>query len=32
VAWRERAFSAFVREGDCDRASRVAAWISRQYM
>jgi DNA-binding NarL/FixJ family response regulator len=32
VALRERAFEAYVADGDCDRAARVAAWISRQYL
>jgi hypothetical protein len=29
---RERAFTAYVRDGDCDHAARVAVWISRQYL
>jgi ATP/maltotriose-dependent transcriptional regulator MalT len=32
VALRERAFEAYVADGDCDRAARVATWISRQYL
>ena len=32
VALRERAFSGYVRDGDCERAARLAAWISRQYL
>lgn len=32
IALRERAFVAYVADGDCARASRVAAWISRQYL
>ena len=32
VALRERAFEAYVADGDCDRAARVAAWVSRQYL
>jgi hypothetical protein len=31
VARRERAYSAFRREGDIARAARVALWLSREY-
>jgi len=32
LALRERAFSAYARDGDCSRAARVAVWIARQYL
>jgi DNA-binding CsgD family transcriptional regulator len=32
LTWRQRAFEGYVRDGDCDRAARVAVWISRQYL
>lgn len=31
-ALRERAVAAYLRDGDRDRAARVAVWISRQYL
>ena len=32
VEYRERSFEAYVREGNCDRAARIAVWIANQYM
>jgi ATP/maltotriose-dependent transcriptional regulator MalT len=31
-ALRERAFEEYARRGECDRAARVAVWVSRQYL
>jgi ATP/maltotriose-dependent transcriptional regulator MalT len=32
IAARERAFDRYVRDGRCDEAARVAAWVSHQYL
>ena len=32
IAARERAFAAYVREGRCDDAARIAVWVSHQYL
>lgn len=32
IAAREHAFEDYVRGGSCDRAARVAVWISHQYL
>jgi DNA-binding NarL/FixJ family response regulator len=32
LALRERAFEAYVADGGCERAARVATWVSRQYL
>jgi ATP/maltotriose-dependent transcriptional regulator MalT len=29
---RERAFGAYVAEGDCSEAARIAVWVSHQYL
>jgi DNA-binding CsgD family transcriptional regulator len=32
IAARERAFEEYLQDGRCDRAARVAVWISHQYL
>jgi ATP/maltotriose-dependent transcriptional regulator MalT len=32
IAARERSFESYVRNGRCDEAARVAAWVSHQYL
>src|SRR6266853_1884570 len=31
IAYRERAYAAFRRDGDLARAARLALWLSREY-
>ena len=32
IAMRERAFDAYVRDGRCDEAARIAVWVSHQHL
>ncbi len=32
VEWRQRACAAYGDRGECDRAARLAAWVSHQYL